>query len=130
MNSSKKIKGAPFTTTNLGGNTNINPASGTEVVALDLSYISGGYIDTSITGPDFSVTGDEAVYLYSQYESNDIGLYFTATTIQEVIEDTETFLNAFSESGKTIKQTRTLEDTADLEELNGDIQVLSYNWMF
>lgn len=128
MNSSKKIKGASCIANGAGWETTV-PASGTKVVALDLSYISGGYIDTSQTGPDYTVeNGDEAVYLYSQYESNDVALHFTATTIQEVIEDTETFLNAFSESGKTIKQTRTLEKTSDLEELNGDIQIFSYNW--
>ena len=99
MASTKKIKGLQRNdVTGTPGGSILNSAS--QVTSVDVSYYTMGYIDTS-SAPDFSAAG----YLISQYESNDAEIRFGATTTQEVQEDLEKILIAFSENGNSLKQT-------------------------
>lgn len=121
MNSKKHLKGGTIlATTSISGTT---VTSGDHICAVDLSYVSGGYIDTSLS-PDFS---SEGAYLYTQYESNDVAMNFSATTVAEVQEDLEKMLIAFSESGVSFNKTKSVVEQKDLG-LNGTVTMQTYNW--
>ena len=121
MNSSKKIKGTVIT-----GHDDFGSATAANHIStFDLSYISMGYIDTSVSTP--SAVGDAHCYLVSQFEASDGEFNFGASTQNEAIEDLETVLTAFSENGKSLKQTASVLELDDEElNLNGFVQYVSY----
>lgn len=119
MASTKKIKGLQRDNVTSAGMVVIN--SGNQIAAVDLSYYTQGYVDTS-SAPDFSAAG----YLVSQYEGNDAQINFGATTVQEVQEDLEKMLIAFSENGNSLKQTRSVVDLGDID-FNGSVDIETYN---
>ena len=120
MASTKKIKGLQRNdVTSSPGGSVLNQAN--QVASIDVSYYTMGYIDTS-SAPDFSAAG----YLVSQYESNDAEIHFGATTTQEVQEDLEKILIAFSENGNSLKQTRSVVDLENTD-FNGSVDIVTYN---
>ena len=127
MNNSKKIKGTQldnYTPSSYKFGATTNPAN--NVTTLDLSYISMGYIDTSYA-PNFNDVTDAACYLVSQYESNDAGIVFEATTVEEVQQDLETILRGYSENGQSLKQTSSFVEATDLDT-NGAVNFVHYNF--
>lgn len=120
MASTKKVKGIQRDNFSFSGFDGVVQAAN-HISALDLSYYTQGYVDTN-SAPDFSAAG----YLVSQYESNDAEIAFGATTVQEVQEDLEKMLIAFSENGNSLKQTRSVVDLGDID-FNGSVDILTFN---
>ena len=120
MASTKKVKGIQRNdvTSSLNGAV-LN--QGNQIASVDVSYYTMGYIDTN-SDPDFTAAG----YLVSQYESNDAEIKFGATTVQEVQEDLEKILIAFSENGNSLKQTRSVVDLENTD-FNGSVDIETYN---